>query len=229
MKELVINGCSYTTEWSGTCKKLGLKMGFNKTTNLSLPGSSNDRIFRSTLEYIFKNKVDFVILALTFWDRQEAPWAKEGTWTDYSPNGIMRPSDVTTTDMYNTYIQDRFRYDIDNNYIDKLLNNIITFSGWLDSQNIKYLIFSSPGGNYIEPGFLFNHYKNTIEKLDYVRKNPRLIDGADWSSNLYMAENGGVGLERDQHLEPMSKHYNADSFNILNEFILDYVKKHNLL
>jgi len=227
MSTLLINGCSYTVNWNQTCREFGKKLNFENTVNLSLSGSSNDRIFRSTLEYIFKNKVDFVILALTFWDRQEAPWAEEGTWTDYSSNGIVRPSEVASPDIYDSYIQDRFRYDIDNNYIDKLLNNTITFSGWLDSQNIKYLIFSSPGGYYSEPGFLFNHYKNTIEKLAYVRKNPRLIDGGDWSSNRYMADNGGVGEERD--LEPNIKHYNADSFNILNRFIIDYVKKHNLL
>jgi hypothetical protein len=227
MSSLLINGCSYTVNWNQTCREFGKKLNFENTINLSLRGSSNDRIFRSTLEYIFKNKVDFVILALTFWDRQEAPWAKEGTWTDYSSKGIVRPSEVASPDIYDSYIQDSFRYDIDNNYIDKLLNNIITFSGWLDSQNIKYLIFSSPGGHYAEPGFLFNHYKNTIEKLAYVRKNPRLIDGGDWSSNRYMADNGGVSEERD--LESNIKHYNADSFNILNRFIIDYVKKHNLL
>lgn len=227
MSKLLINGCSYTVNWNQTCREFGKKLNFENTINLSLSGSSNDRIFRSTLEYIFKNKVNFVILALTFWDRQEAPWAKEGIWTDYSSKGIRRPGEVASPDMYDRYIQDRFRYDIDNNYIDKLLNNIITFSGWLDSQNIKYLIFSSPGGFYAEPGFLFNHYKNTIEKLAYVRKNLRLIDGGDWSSNRYMADNGGVSEERD--LEPNIKHYNADSFNILNWFIIDYVKKHNLL
>lgn len=227
MSTLLINGCSYTVNWNQTCKEFGKKLNFETTINLSLSGSSNDRIFRSTLEYIFKNKVDFVILALTFWDRQEAPWSKEGIWTDYSAIGLRRPDEVASPDMYDRYIQDRFRYDIDNNYIDKLLNNIITFSGWLDSQNIKYLIFSSPGGYYAEPGFLFDHYKNTIEKLAYVRKNPRLIDGGDWSGNRYMADNGGVSEERD--LEPNLKHYNADSFNILNRFIIDYVKKHNLL
>ena len=227
MNELVINGCSYTVNWSPLDLELGNRLKASKTTNLSLPGSSNSRIFRSTLEYILKNRVDFVILAVTFWDRQEAPWNNSNTiWTDYSPNGPMRPAEIKQDDLYNNYIQDRYRYDLDYNYIDKLLNDIIIFSGWLESQNIRYLIFSSAENPLGEPKFLFEYYKRIQEKIQYIRKNVNIIDFENWNSNQYMYDNGGIS--NDTNAPPNSKHYDAKSFAILNDFLYNYIKQHNI-
>ena len=222
MSKLLINGCSYTVNWSPLCAQLGNQLGFTETTNLSMPGSSNDRIFRTTLEYIFTNDVKYVIIALTFWDRQEAPWGKSATWTDYSHNGLLRASEVDSPNLYNSYIQDRYRYDININYIDKLLNDIITFSGWLESKDIKYLIFTS-SGNYFEK----NNFKFIQTKLDYLKQNPRIIDIETWTSNQYMYDHGGTSIELNG--PPDGRHYTKESFATLNEFIVDYINTNKLL
>ena len=222
MSKLLINGCSYTTNWSPSCQLLGNKLNFESTVNLSLSGSSNDRIFRSTLEYIFNNSVDFVILSLTFMDRQEAPWGKD-IWTDYSPMGVMRPSELLNDEkLYTKYIQDRYRYDIDMKYTDKLLNNIITFSGWLDHKKIRYVIFSSPGEYFKNADFGFINQN----KLIYLNKNPRIIDIENWSANQYIHDNGGTSFEQEGI--PSGSHYTPDSYPILNNFLYDYIIKHDL-
>ena len=222
MNELLINGCSYTVNWSPLSGELGTQLGFTTTTNLSLAGSSNDRIFRTTLDYLLTHKVDYVILALTFWDRQEAPWAKLGIWTDYSHNGLMRASEVRSPELYDAYIQDRYRYDIDINYVGKLLDSLITFTGWLDSQAIKYLVFTS-SGNY------FHYPVGTIvqTRLDYLKTNPRIIDIECWNSNQYMHNHGGIGLEQDW--PPDGRHYTSESFSSLNKFIINYINENNLI
>lgn len=221
MSTLLINGCSYTTNWSPLDKVLGKKLEFESTVNLSTPGSSNDRIFRTTLEYIFKNKVDFVMLSMTFWDRQEAYWADDD-WTDYSPMGATRPAELKNDEsMYKKYIQDRYRYDVDINYMDKLLNDIIMFTGWLDSMGIRYLIFSSPGEYFKWAKFTFNQ-----DKLTYLKNNTRIIDIENWSANQYMHDHGGTSIEKEG--SPANRHYTTKSFAILNEFIYEHITNNNL-
>jgi hypothetical protein len=216
---LLLNGCSYTTSWK--INSLAEKLQFDSSVNLSLSGSSNDRIFRTTLEYIFDNPVDFVILSLTFWDRQEAHWGIDG-WTDYSSKGIMRSAELKNDEsLYTKYIQDRYRYDININYIDKLLNDLIIFTGWLDHMNIRYLIFSSPGEYFKNNDFRFNP-----KKLKYLKNNPRILDIEDWSANQYMHDNGGLGIEQDQ--TPSSRHYTSESYKILDSYIYEYIVSNNL-
>ena len=220
MSKLVINGCSYTTNWSPSCKLLGDKLGIEQTVNLSLTGSSNDGIFRSTLEYILENNdVEFVILALTFWDRAQAPWGTDRVWVDYSPNGIMRSFENLkyNSDLYEGFIKDRYRYDIGPEYLELLLNNIITFSGWLKSQQIRHVIFSSSGEYNIS---------GNLTKLKYLRSNPCVIDIENWSSNHYMGANGGEGYEK--HFPLSGQHYSPESFTILNDFVYNYITEHNI-
>lgn len=207
------------------CNLLGTNLGFDETVNLSLAGSSNARIFRSTLEYIIENQnVDFVILALTFWDRVEAPWGKEQIWVDYSPNGIMRESDSLKYDgnIFKKYITDRFKFDLDINYVDLLLNSIITFSGWLTANNIRHVIFSSPGE-------YFNWLDITsTKKIEYINSNPHIIDIVNWSSNKHIGEHDGTGYDSESNLPLSGKHYSPKSFTILNEFLYNYINEHKL-
>jgi hypothetical protein len=163
-----------------------------------------------------------VILALTFWDRQEAPWGKKSTWTDYSPMGILRPSEVEYEKLYKNYINDRYRYDLKNQYIEKLLDDIILFCGWLDNQQIKYLIFSSPNN-------LFKDNKIVLaeEKIEYIRSNPYIVDIENWSANQYIYDHDGKCYKDENNIDPGCRHYTTESYTILNKFIINYLKQHD--
>lgn len=223
MSKLLINGCSYAIAWNETCNELGSSLGFDNTVNIAHTGSSNSRIFRTTLDYILENSVDFVILSLTYWDRQEALWGVNKQWVDYSPNGIMKESAELQypPEMYQGYIKNRFKFDIGTEYIEKLLNDIITFSGWLDHMNIRYLIFSAPDDN-------FKHENYNLDKLKYINKNNRIIDIKDWSSNQYMFDNGGHSPDFTLGCVPGQLHFDGKSYKILNNFLYDYIIKHQL-
>jgi hypothetical protein len=223
LSKLLINGCSYTTKWNKTCSQLGEKLGFDETVCIGLSGRSNDGIFRSTFEHILNHSADFVILSLTFWNRQEAPWAVgEGNncWTDYSIHGVMRDQDNLhlPREIYAGYIKDRYTYDISTAYIDKFLYNIIIFAGWLDSMGIRYLIFSAP-----EESLNFEPVK-----LAHVNKNPRILDINQWSSNIYMYQNGGNSEELKTGGDSRHAHYDSDSYKILNDFLYNYIIKYQL-
>lgn len=219
MSTLLINGCSYTTNWTPLDQKLGYKLGHKEVVNLSIPGSSNDSIIRRTINYILEHKVDMAFVSLTFWERQEAPWAVQGTWTDYHPNGILRPDEVIDEKIYQQYINSRFKYDLDNRYVEKLLDDVILLSGWLTSSGIKHLIFSSPHSFKLS----VTEYNLLKNKLEYIRSNASIIDLEHWSANQYMHDQGGKWHEFDSNVAPDIRHYTSKSYTILNKFIIDYL------
>lgn len=225
---ILLNGCSYGSSWGTQLGKLAEKMNYDDYVNISKPGSCNERIFRTTHDYLQKNKVDFVLLSLTFWDRQEAPWAsktKTGShWIDYSPKGIItgldRLADIENIDCHQKFIKSRYMYDISNSYIEKLLLDLIFFTGWLTSKKYKYLIYSAPGLLKDEtPEYL-------DDLLNILRKDSRVIDPTSFSSNFYLYENGGKSPD---NLDPHINHYDEMSHGILANFLFNYAVKNNLL
>lgn len=229
MSTLLINGCSYANRWRprSVSDQLVSDLGYTDVVNLGISGSSNDSIFRRTINHIITHKVDMVILSLTFYNRQEAPWAntfgdRRGDWTDYSPIGIMRPKEVPNADAdyFQKYIGDRYKYDMGQKYVEKMLDDVIMFSGWLESKQIKYLMFSAPKA--------FNLHSFNLDllkyKLDYIRLNSNILDLENWSANQYMYEQGGKWDMQDKHFDPDIRHYLPDGYLILNKFIIDHLK-----
>jgi hypothetical protein len=93
-------------------------------------------------------------------------------------------------------------------------------SGWLESKQIKYLIFSGPI-NFNLQILRTNNLSVLKRKLEYVRLNPNILDLENWSSNQYMYEQGGKWIEADNNVEPSIRHYIPESYEILNKFIVD--------
>lgn len=233
MSTLLINGCSFANTWCNA-DQLGLQLGFDKTVNLGFSAGSNDRAFRTTVEYVLENKdVSFVILMLTFWDRMEAPWGKEnvkyeGNWVTYAANGItgrlvdqLDKSDVEKK-LLDRYIVDRFRYDVDEEYIDKLLINVITLTGWLKSRGIKYCVFNTCDDRYAT---MDNN------KFDYLAKDTGVIDLKKFLSNIYIHNNGGpipdieleYAKEYNRKVDPRFVHYDERGGAVLNSFLNEYI------
>ncbi len=224
---LLLNGCSYGVAWGQELNSFSQSLGFDKAVNLSKTGSSNARIIRTTFEYLQKNHVEFIVLSLTFWDRQEAPWKSyedyESVWSRYLPTGIPHLNDIaekSEINIYHKYVKDRYLYDISTAYIEKLLVDLIFFTAWLDHNHHKYLI-------YFAPGF----HKNEIpvyakSKFNILKKNNRLIDLEHFSSNEYLGNNGGMSLDK---VDSKIKHYDQKSHSILRNFLKEYIHYHNLL
>lgn len=238
MSTLLLNGCSYAHWWShewfttGNISRLANSLGYDEVVNLATPGSSNSRIFRTTLEYLTSNPdVEFVVIALTFYSRFEAPWAEtrpiEGRWVSYSSNGIKNESGFESP-LYDhphikRYIADRFRYDLGIEYIDKLLADLIFFTGWLDSQGYKYCVFNTCEHLYSDPHGFFD-----AKKIRWLAENPRVIDIKEFISNKWMHEHGAICPETEKQLEPLFRHYGNDGYTMLNDFLHEYITEHCL-
>jgi hypothetical protein len=85
--KMLINGCSFMDNFHYT-QHFKDVMGAS-VTNIARPGSCNRRILRTTMDYVENNDVDFVLLGLTFYDRQESPFVnKSDPWVSYNSQGI---------------------------------------------------------------------------------------------------------------------------------------------
>ena len=229
MSRLLVNGCSYGVWWKNT-SKLGDMLGFDETVNISVNGSSNARILRTTMDYVYKESVDYIIVSLTFWDREEAPWTKPNSdhnlWISYSSTGInlsSRDNLLYDYKLYEDYIHNRYKYDLGNiHYLDKLVDSLLMFCTWLDSKNIKYLIFSPVGGEY----YNFNLIPNlNYNKIQEIYNNKRILNLDSWSSNEYLFNNGVESDNKD--LPPRFGHYN-DVNNYLDNYLYNYITSNNL-
>ncbi len=65
---ILVNGCSFT---SGEESPVAWPSLIDDTVNIAVPGSSNDRIIRTTVEYVNNNSVSGVIVAWTSPNRIE--------------------------------------------------------------------------------------------------------------------------------------------------------------
>ena len=242
MKHLLINGCSYATVWHDTKqdKELASLLNADTISNLGKSGSSNSRIFHSTMEFISKNPtVDFVILSLTFCTRFDAPWADtadryDGYWINYSPGGIfeselprMKNKNSAEMDKLNKYVQDRVVLDNGSEYTDRHLGEIIKFSAWFDSKNIKYCMFNA-AEDIIKQSISANQLNP--EKLRWITENKKIIDIENFISNQWMYDNGAKmnKQEIDNKVEPRWAHYGKDGYALLNNFLYNYINENCL-
>ena len=221
---LLMNGCSYGSAWGTALSALSKKLNIKNCFNLSLPGSSNDRIFTSTIEYILTYPVEFVVISTTFWDRQAAPWNPDiesynRHWVSYSPVGIKNLRYANLNNQYIKYIESRYKFDVNRKYIDMFSHDVISLSGFLTSRNIRHVIYSAPGEL-----FLKNHISEL--KLKYIQENKNLINLDTWSSNLFLHEAGSTSADVD--VSPSCKHYHGNENLPLVEYLYNYIQQNNI-
>jgi hypothetical protein len=226
---LLLNGCSYGAAWGTSLPVLAKKLNIENYFNLSLPGSSNDRIFTSTIEYILTRPVDFAIISTTFWNRQSAPWnpkieSYNRHWVSYSPVGIKNLRYANLNDQYIKYIEDRYKFDVNHKYMDMFFHDVICLSGFLTSRNIRHVIYSAPGDEFLMSSSLKNHISEP--KLKCIQENKSLINLDTWSSNLFLHEAGSTST--DVGVSPSCKHYQGNENLPLVEYLYNYIQQNNI-
>ena len=232
MSRMLVNGCSYMTKWGVKASELGSKLGYDETVNLSLIGGSNDRCFRTTVDYILDNPVDFVIIGLTFWSRRESPWATEcpieGPWVSYGGlnlnhsqiGGMGRQLTVHQSDV-DEFLKARVRVDWHQPHSERLITDLICFTGWLRSRKIGYCIFGTCDKNYDSPAL-------PEPKRRAVMSDPGIIDIFNWSSNQYLYQHGVKSDDVVKVDSPLLAHYATAGHDCLNDFLYNYIHDHDL-
>ena len=210
---LLINGCSFLDSYYYS-QHFNSLLAAN-SVNIARAGSSNRRIVRTTVEYIDRNPVDFVVLGLTFYDRQESPLKPQhaSPWVSYNSQGMQAQfasaEDFTSTTehkLVDDYVKSRYRFDINQHYVEQLYLDLKMLASYLRERHIGFCIFNTCDRNHLNvdlgPGFV-----------------PFTFIG-----NEYLEQNGSVCMEQDKALSINARHHYSEDVIILVRYLVDCIK-----
>ena len=215
IKKIVTNGCSWM-EGMGVDDKLEDRLSalfaqkYNaKDINLSIPGGSNDRTLRTTIEWIFQNHKSryfsetLVLIGLTQIHRNEV-WYNTGELEDMTQydSAWLRTSihkiDDKDDKIFNKYMDLTFKYFHSYQYdYERTLRNIIQLASVCEYYGCKYFIFdalanlelwSLNGYKEVRDVVQDRHYDYSKKSLeDIIKSNPNIYLDITWDKFL-----GGV-------------------------------------
>lgn len=215
---LLLNGCSFVDNYY-------YKIHYDRllsasTVNLAKPGSSNRRIIRTTVDHVEHNPVDFVIIGLSFYDRQEGPFklrAKD-PWVSYNVQGMQamfaEPEDFESTveqKLIGDYITSRYRYDINEHYLEQLYLDLQMFAGYLRSKRIGFCVYNTCD----------RHHRN-------INLGPEFVP-LDFVSNQFLSESGCQPYEKDLDLPVNARHFYGEDVILLVEYLVEHIKRNQLI
>lgn len=231
----ILNGCSFSANYY-LARHFGTLLGYDNFVNLARGGRSNRQIIRTTVEYIESNSVDFVLLGLSMWDRFESDFLATvpdiDNWVNYRRQGVhdgsVGPDSVfhSATDFQDVdvYIRNKYTYEHSMKSIDQLMCDLVMFTAYLESKNIKYCIYNTCETNYTK---YFETVNSTYRAI--LEKNKRIVPLDKFISNLFLAEQGATWAESENVWPMHSKHYDGECYRHLNNYLLYYFRENGLL
>jgi hypothetical protein len=209
----LINGCSFMDSYHYQNQFSQLLGG--SAVNIARAGSSNRRIVRTTVEYIEQNPVDLVVLGLTFYDRQESPLKPQhvNPWVSYNSQGMQAQfasaddfSSSTEHKLVDDYVKSRYRFDINQHYVEQLYLDLKLLASYLRERSIEFCIFNTCD----------RHHQNVDLGPGFV---PFTFIG-----NEYLEQNGSICMEQDKDLPANARHHYGEDVIILVRYLVDCVK-----
>jgi len=232
--KFLLNGCSFCANYY-LARHLANQLGFTEFETIAKGGRSNRQLIRSTLEYVERNPVDFVLIGLTFWDRFEGaflePQLDVDNWVNYRKQGTQSgyiPQEPKFNNNKNIheidqYIGTRYEYEINLKTIDQQMCDLVMFTAYLTSKNIKYCIYNSCETNY---GVYFDTVSPLYRKL--IENKPGIVPLDKFISNLFLLENKATWNSVEDQWPPHAKHYDGEHYIHLNNYLLQYITQNNL-
>jgi len=211
---ILINGCSFMDNYYYK-EQFAHELG-GSVVNLAKPGSCNRRIIRTTVDYIEQNPIDAVIIGLTFYDRQESPFVnKEDPWVSYNSQGMQAvfsdPADYSSTaehKLIGDYILSRYRYDINEHYVDALALDLRMFAAYLRGKSIKFCIFNTCDRHLANMEYL---------GIGFV---PFTFIG-----NVFLEQQGAECMEQDRDLPLNARHHYGKDVIVLVKHLVNYINE----
>ena len=210
-KTLLIPGCSYGLVYSEIEDQLKQIFDVDRIVNLSQVGSSPDRQIRVVIEWIAQNgRPDMVIMPVSHYNRFDLPIAKEfdplhnlhfiGSWQmrEYLDIDYMdKINPLVDIETLQSYLKTGVLVNqIEHTIHDYLFVKLITFQSYLQSNEIRHLIFDT--GNYYEKLWMKylsidekdnSGYQPGMKKRDLIENCPGIYKFFSFCSNVWMYEN----------------------------------------
>jgi hypothetical protein len=171
-------------------------------------GGSNDRIIRTTTDWIEQNNNrlanTFMILQWTTWEREE--WFHKGNWYQVNASGI----DIVPDELQERY--KNYVIDVDWNVkTPQAHDKIWRMHEYLKNLGIRHLFFS---GHSTFSDIQNQHNWGKEYMHPYVREE---------SYHNWLKNNGGT------YSHPEGYHFDAKSHRLWADHVLQYIKDNNLL
>jgi len=230
---LVTNGCSYMRGLvlGDGHIELARCLGIDHTQDLSLTGSCNSRIIRTTLKDSFTtSEPSLYIIGLSFFSRSELPVARavdkfEGAWISFQNQSLPdeRYNSQWTKADSQDYLKLRFKYqglglgDI----FEDLAISIISMINDLVSRGHNAVVFNQVENLHLK--FL------SPEQLDIFNAVPQVIDRLRWAAVPWQFQQGVAPNPKDQNENPDVRHPATGEHQVLNKFLIDYIRSNNIL
>lgn len=221
ISKIYINGDSYSVHPNSYGKIIGNKLNL-QVTNHAIPGSSNDRIIRSTIEYLLINKASaenlLVIIGFSFITREEI-------WVD--TNKQIHLTDTIAGSRFTTF-QRLMDGDIESIEKEKFINTDINgqvihfyyklymLISLLKSMNCKYLIFSA-ADNSDWPKLKWDFLKK-LKIYEEISKEENIIGNIHEFSIPKWAKQNNLSTSHTGHM-------NDDGHAKFADFLLEKIKE----
>jgi hypothetical protein len=243
MKNLVVNGCSYMEGYArgNGHSDLAKQLGIASAESLAIGGSANSRIIRTTVKHSYQAaEPTFYIMGLTFVSRSELPILRvkdevadfEGRWINPQNQEFAdRYDHFWNRDWSEQFVKFKLMTEV-YSLIDRtedLMYNTLSAIHSLQSRGHRVLVYQQADTDY--HGFL-----NT-PKLQPYQSTKNIIDGFKFAAVIYQHEQG-VAKEPDvgagNFIGPKAvpehiRHPKPGQHQVLNDFLVDYIRTHNLL
>lgn len=233
VSRLVVNGCSYAANYcqGGGGQDLAARLGIGTVHNLSRPGSCNKRIIRTTIKDSFQTtQASLYIIGLTFLSRTELPILEttdqfEGGWLSV---GMTAPNRSDYQENWNSslvqrYIELQLQSQVHSleDRLEELVYQILSLVSDLDHRGHKALIFMQPAD--VAEDLLAQ------QKFERLTSCKNVIEGLAWKAIEYQTQAGARGVPGEEHVPANVRHVMPGDHKILNDFLENYIRTHQLL
>ena len=175
------------------------------------PASSNDRIIRTTREYLLENRPDLLIIGWSTWEREE--WFDQDQWWQITPGGQRDNWPQSVVERYKHWV-----IDIADRWLEKEQQShelIWQFHQELEQQNIPHLFFNCYS-------WFFYTTKHNLTRHSW---GPSYIDPYSQDTSYYFwLENQGF-----TPANPKFYHYGAEAHKDCAQYLLTYIKKESII
>jgi hypothetical protein len=237
--ELVTNGCSYMHTYVEGNGHADLANRLNlKATDISISGSANSRIIRTTLKHSYEtdNKCLYV-LGMTFISREELPICRydpgiyptvhdiwEGAWTNPQNQhfGKNRWKDWTDNDT-KQWVLFREKYESGTivDRIENLMYQMLAMIDSLTSRGHNCIIYQQADKWW--DGMMPDDY-DRVQLLEH--KN--IICNFKWCAVREQHRAGVPYVPDEEHVEPEVRHRLTGAHEWLNNYLESHIRKHEL-
>ena len=237
--DLVTNGCSYMHTYIEGNGHADLANRLNlKATDISISGSANSRIIRTTLKHSYEtdNKCLYV-LGMTFISREELPICRydpgiyptvhdiwEGAWTNPQNQhfGKNRWKDWTDNDTKH-WVLFREKYESGTivDRIENLMYQMLAMIDSLTSRGHNCIIYQQADKWW--DGMMPDDY-DRVQLLEHEN----IICNFKWCAVREQHLTGTPYVPGEEHIEAEMRHRMSGEHGWLNDYLETYIRKHEL-